>query len=430
MRFVLTSHCCKTGLVLCIIHSIAFSQTRELISVKDAVAIALERNPRVLIALHEIEAADAKILQAGRIPNPEIGLSWNEMPFNFNITEADEQDIGIMQQIEFPTRRSGRIDVAMQDKEIAVLQLERTRTLIAAQVKKAYYSTRLGQEIIESFDEQLRFLKDVQRLLTDRYKAGSANYLDVIRGKVEIARLNNDIVEVRRDLQVRYAQLNLLMGWDADRVVELTDSLFHRSVPVDGDSLMRTLLENSAILKMAQHTMLREDAAVGLATTSYLPDFSLGLFHQRRAEQPPFDANGFTGTTKSGLGIQLGISVPLWFWQEPRGQVQEANALKEIARVNNDQLVRRVKSGILNALSALKSVDSQINVFDKSLLNDAEDILATAIAQYQNNQIDLLNLLDVYRTVRATRVEYARALLNYAVALADLEVAAELPSEE
>lgn len=427
---MLTSRFRKTGLVLCVIHGIASSQTSELLSLKDAVAIALERNPRVLTALQEIEAADAKILQAGRIPNPEVGLSWNETPFNFNLGDADEQDIGLTQQIEFPTRRSGRIDVATQDKEIAVLQLERTKTLIAAQVKKSYYSTRLSKEIIQSFDEQLHLLQDVQRLLTDRYQAGTGNYLDVIRGKVEIARLNNDIVDVTRNLQVRRAQLNLLMGRDAEHTMELTDSLFHGSVPVAGDSLIRTLSEKSAILKIAQRAILRADAAVGLAGTSYLPDFFLGLFHQRRTEQPPFDANRFTGTTKNGLGIQLGISVPLWFWQEPKGQVQEANALREIARVNNENILRRVKSSILNALSAVKSVDSQLNVFDRSLFNDTQDILATGIAQYQNNQIDLLNLLDVYRTVRATRVEYARALLNYAVALADLEVAAELPSEE
>ena len=426
----MTSPYRKTGLVLCIIHSVALSQSREFLSVNDAVAIALEKNPRVLTALQEIETADAKILQAGRIPNPEVGFSWNEVPFNFNIAEADEQDIGITQQIEFPTRRSGRIDVATQDKEIALLQFERAKRLISAQVKKAYYDARLGQEIIESFNEQLRLLQDVQRLLTDRYRAGTANYLDVIRGKVEIARLNNDIVEGRRDFQVRRVQLNLLMGRDADHAMELTDSLFYSPVRVKEDSLIRTLLEKSNALKIAQHNVIREDAAVGLAKASYLPDFSLGLFHQRRAEQPPFDANGFTGTTTSGLGIQFDISLPLWFWQEPKGQVQEANALWEIARVNSDQIARRVRSNILNALSTLKTVDSQITVFDQTLLNDAQDILATAINQYQNNQIDLLNLLDVHRTVRATKVEYARALLNYAVALSDLEVATELPSEE
>jgi cobalt-zinc-cadmium efflux system outer membrane protein len=310
------------------------------------------------------------------------------------------------------------------------MHLERTKTLLAAGVKKAYYGARLGQEIIESLEEQLRLLQDVQRLLTDRYRAGTGGYLDVIRGKVEIARLNNDIAEARHDFQARRSQLNLLMGRDAGNTIRLIDSLFYGPMPAEEDALIRTLLENSAVLKIARHAELRAEAAVRVAKTGYLPDVSLAIFHQRRAEEPPFNANMFNGATTNALGIQLGISIPLWFWQEPQGQVQEANALREIASVNNDQVKRRVKSSILNALSAAKTVESQIRVFDTSLLNDANDILTTGIAQYQNNQIDLLNLLDVYRTVRATRVEYARALFNYAVAVADLEAAAELPLEE
>ncbi|MEK9137193.1 MAG: TolC family protein, partial [Bacteroidota bacterium] len=310
------------------------------------------------------------------------------------------------------------------------LNLERIKTLVAAEAKKTYYETCFSQEIIDGLEEQLHLLQDVQRLLSDRYQAGASNYLDVIRGKVEIARLNNDIAEAKRDLQTRKAQLNLLLGNDADHVLVLTDSLLHSPSFVDEDSLMRTLLEKSSALKIAQRTVFRQEAAVGLAKTSYLPDFSLGIFHQRRAEEPPFNANQFTGTTTNALGIELGISIPLWFWQEPKGQVQEASALRSIAEVNNSHVARRVRASILNAIAAVKVADAQIRVFDESLLNDTRDIVTTGIAQYQNNQIDLLNLLDIYRTARATRVEYARALLNYTVAFTDLEAAGELPFEE
>jgi len=74
--------------------------------------------------------------------------------------------------------------------------------------------------------------------------------------------------------------------------------------------------------------------------------------------------------------------------------------------------------------------ESQVRTFDASLVMDAQDILSTAISQYQRNQIDVLNLIDVYRTYRATSVEYLRALHNYNVAVAELEAAAELPSED
>ena len=182
--------------------------------------------------------------------------------------------------------------MATYDLKISELRLVRIKTLVAAQTKRVYYEARFSQEIIDGLEEQFRLLQDVQQLLNDRYRAGASNYLDVIRGKVEIARLNNDIAEAKRGLQVRRTQLNLLLGNDADHTLVLTDSLLHGPSFVDEDSLMRTFLEKSSALKIAQRTVFRQEAAVGLATTSYLPDFSLGVFHQRRAEEPPFTDGG------------------------------------------------------------------------------------------------------------------------------------------
>ncbi len=68
-------------------------------------------------------------------------------------------------------------------------------------------------------------------------------------------------------------------------------------------------------------------------------------------------------------------------------------------------------------------------MFDELLLEDTKDVVATSFDSYRNNQIDLLNLLDVYRTARDTRLEYARALMSHSVALAELEAAGELPFE-
>lgn len=402
----------------------------EKVSLHQAIALAMEHNPDVLRARKEIDAASGRILQAGRIPNPELEVSWNETPTNFNIADADERDIGIRQQIEFPGKRGNRIDVATHEKSIAEFALERTKTIVTAQVKSAYYGLLLSQEVVRSLQEQVILFKDLQELLTSRYQSGQANYLDVVRVKVEIARLNNDLAEALRERRLRTSQLTLMIGLSADQPFEASDSLSYTPLSVERDSVVNQLLSRSGTLKIAQRSVARQQSYLSLAKTSYLPDFSLGLFHQRRAEEPPFDANRFMGTTTSSLGIQLGISIPLWFWQEPKGQVEEAAALVEIASLTYTSIERRVRANVSNAFDLVKVMETQLKVFDETLLIDSRDILSTAVAQYQNNQIDVLNLFDVYRTYRATKVEYARALYNYAAAMANLEAAAEVPTEE
>lgn len=388
----------------------------------------MEKNPDVLRTLKQVEASSGRVLQAGRIPNPELEFSWNETPTNFNIAGADEKDVGMRQLIEFPTKRGNRIAAATHEKSIAEFAVERTRTLVAAQVKSAYYSLLLSQEILKSLEEQITLFKELRELLTSRYQAGQSNYLDVVRVKVELAGLNNVLAEAQREIRFRKSQLNVTIGRDTDHQFEVADTLSFNPLPIERESVVRQLLEKSATLRIARRAIERQQSLLSLAKSGYLPDFSLGLFHQRRAEEPPFDANGFSGTTTSSLGIQLGISIPLWFWQEPKGQVQEAGALVEIASLSYTSTERRVRANVLSAYDQVKVLESQLRVFNETLLADSRDILATAIQQYQNNQIDILNLFDVYRTYRATKVEYARTMYNYAVAVATLEASAELPS--
>jgi outer membrane protein, heavy metal efflux system len=408
---------------------VAAAQPTDKLSLTEALATALHNNPDVLRAQLEITTSDGRILQAGSIPNPEFELGLSEVPTSFNVREAGEWEFGIRQSIEFPTKRSHRIDVAVLDRELAELHLERTKTLVTAHVKKAYYGVLFSQEIVRGLEGQLNLLKDFQQLVQSRFAAAASNYLDVVRSKVETARTTNDLTDVRRETQLRETQLNLLLGRSSDASLQLSDSLAYSPLVMNNDSLVDQLQKRSAAFMIVQKTVARQQSVLCLAGTRYLPDFSIGVSHQRSAEQPPFNANSFTGVTTNSLGIQVGISVPLWFWQEPRGQVREAEALVEIARVSVAATERSIRANIVNALRAVNDAETQLQVFDRSLLTDANDILKTGIDQYRNNQIDVLNLVDIYRTYRATRVEYLRALTNSLVARADLDAASELMTE-
>jgi outer membrane protein, heavy metal efflux system len=420
----MTTPILRVGCALLFFSTLAYTQPADRLTVDQAIALALSHNEQILTAQKEDDAAEGRILQAGRIPNPDFGISW-QFPADFALGNADERVLSISQQIEFPTKRSSRVDVATYDKEITSLLIDRARTLISARVRIAYYSALLGQEIVRSLEGQLSLLRDFQQLVTSRFQAGASSYLDVVRSKVEVARTGNDLTDARRELLLRTAQLNLLLGREGDRAVILADTLVAQTIPLNQDSVVTRLMERSAALRAARRMLDRQQSAINAAKAAYYPDLTVGFSALRQSEQAPFNANNFTGVTTNSYGIQLGLSVPLWFWQEQRGQVREAEALSHIAMVRAGATERRVRSSILHALRTVAVLDTQLQVFDSSLMGDARDILATGIAQYRNNSIDVLNLVDIYRTYRATNVEYARTVTNYYSALADLDAAGE-----
>jgi outer membrane protein TolC len=402
------------GLLLIFHSSAAPGQGAARLSLQDAVRKAVENHPGMLKGRQAVEAARARVLQEGRIPNPEIGVTWGEIPPGFDPGKAAERDFTFTQPLEFPTKRSGRVNVAEADAGIAELQLRREQLLVSARVKRAYYDRLLSDAVVAGLREQITLLTDFRDLLIGRYRSGANSYLDVVRTKVEITRLKNDLVEASRQNRAGSAQLNLLLGMDPQTVVTLTDTLAAGPMPGGADSLVSALLDGSSLLQVNQNTVARQEANLSLARSGYLPDLALGIAHQSRGDE------------RNLWGLELAVSVPLWFWQEPKGKVEEADAALAIARMQEAASRQRVRGNILSALDLAASAYSRLKVFEESLLTDSQDILTTSITSYRNNQLDVLNVLDVYRTYRATRLEYLRALHRYAVALAELEVSAEI----
>jgi outer membrane protein TolC len=402
------------------------AQTDAELSLADALRIALQNSPSVLIAQKEADAARARVLQAEAIPNLEFGVSWSETPSDFSLADADERSIGFTQPFEFPGKRKARGQVAGHEARIAEDNLDRARLLVTAVVKQSYYRAVLNQKLVSNFESISDLLRQFQEMATVRYQAQSVPLLEVLRAKVELAKVNNQLTEVRREFENSKADLNRLLGRSGATPIVLTDDLFYEPFEKSVEEVVEELRSVRPSLRIAESFVERNHAATRLAKKGYLPDFSFGLFNQSLKEQPPFNANQFTGSRENNnWTIDLGLSFPLWFWKRPRGEVREAQAVLSTSLVQRDAVERNVTTAIENAYRVVKASEAQVRVFEGSLLRDIEDELHAGITLYRNDQIDALNLIDIYRTYTETKAEYFRALYNFNVALADLEAAGE-----
>jgi len=402
------------------------SDAQENITLQQAVALALANNPQVLAAQKKVEVAQARILQAEAFPDLVFGASWEEIPSNFDVTKAGERNIGLVQPLEFPGKRGARGQVAKIETQFFEENLQRARLLISAEVKRAYYQTWLNQKSAANFEAIADLLQQFRETATVRYQAQKAPFLEVLRAKTELAKINNELIAARREAQNALAELNRLLGRPGSTPLALADDFSYQPFDKTLDVVINEIRQTSAAQRMAAALVERGRAQIRLAQKSYLPDFAVGLFNQKRDGQPPFTPENPFGNTESGLwGIEVGVSIPLWFWKGPRGAAQEAHAAFGLAQIQYDAIERNIITAIENAYRSVKAAEEQVRLFEESLLRDMEDELRTGIAHYQTDQIDVLNLIDIYRTYTETKAEYYRALFNYHVALADLEAAGE-----
>jgi len=378
------------------------------LSLEEAIALALKHNPDILMAQKELEAARGRRLELGALPDPNLIFSQEGLSAS---PEKGEQEItlGVEQLIEFPGKRALRRETAAYEESIFTSELESLELVVVADVKKTFYRAACSQMAIAKMEELLEILKQYQEMAAIRFQAGQVSSLDVLRGRLESLRIRGELIELRRKHRKDLAALNLILGEDPDEPYWLTADLDFRPLEKDLPTLRREV-EARPSLQAASLRVEQSRASLRLAQKSALPDFTVGLY--------------YPSLRTSGWGFSVGASIPLWR-DRRKGQILQAEAASAAASTALEARRRRILTLMSSAYTDVRAAEERLALFEKSLLGEVETMLELGISQYQYGQIDSLNLFDIYKFYKTTKLEYLEALLTHKVVLAELETAGE-----
>jgi outer membrane protein, heavy metal efflux system len=390
----------------------AFAQEARL-TLDQAVDIAMNQNPEILLAEKRTMETRGQRLQMGALPDPEVVFSDEGLGFRKKSSAGLEKEVslGIQQNLEFPGKRSLRNRIGRFGEAQAAVELERTRLLVSSAVKRIYYRVVLSQRIVETLEKNSALLDQLIENLLAKYQAGSALYVDVLRARAEKARLQNQMIEEKREGSLTRTELNLLLGRKGDHPIELMTGMAYSNVDEDLRKLNEKTIVLRTSMKITTIKRLQAETGLKLAKMNPLPNFSLGLFSPSLRTQ--------------AWGFSIGISAPLYGWKKQKGEVIEAQAVHDMALIRAQQTERRVLSHIESSVTRVRAAAEQVQIYEHQLLQEMEDELNISFTHYQYGRIEFFNLLDLYRTYTATRLDHLKSLYNYFVSLADLEVAGE-----
>jgi cobalt-zinc-cadmium efflux system outer membrane protein len=384
----------------------------EGLTLEQAVKIALQRNPEILLAQKAMVTATGKRLQMEAISDPDIVFRDEGLSLKKNASEGEgkEYSFGIEQGLEFPGKRALRGEIGRFGEDLAALALDKARLLLSARVKKAYYKAVLSRRTLESLENASSLLDQFIENILVKYRTGGASYSDVLRAKVEKARIRNQIIAEQKEGATVRAELNLLLGRKGDEFMLLMTDLAYLPLDKDLPTLKDEARTTSPTLKIVTSKRRQSETGLKLAFKSRLPDFLLGLY--------------FPSLRTGSWGFSVGLTVPLWRTRQ-KGEIMEADAANDIALISAEKEERRIMARLETAYSSVRAAEEQLKIFEQQLLKDIEDDVKLGISQYQYGKIEFFNLLDLYRTYAATQLEHLKSLYLYLISLADLEVAGE-----
>jgi cobalt-zinc-cadmium efflux system outer membrane protein len=384
------------------------------LSLSQAVALALERNPDCIAARASADASRARIWSGIAPPPPSLAFTYDFIPAGSGIASYGERAVVLTQSFDFPSTTVLRGSALSSEADAADGDMDITALTVTLHVTRAYFTVLARTEKLRLAIAHAEIARDVAEKARIRANVGEASDLERLSARIQEVQATGAVENAKNDLTLSAGELRLLLGQSAVRSEEfpvLTDTLGHRHGTFDTDRLIAGALQSHPLLKRARAQ--RDVASTGraLAWSSFLPSFTLSYAQQVQG-------------TMSGLyGVSLGVSLPIWFLFDQRGQIQEANARYTAVSSGLTGQEDAVAHNIRNAYLDLTNAEREVHLYAEELLPQSEEIFRVAETSYQAGDIPYTEYLQARQTLIGARVGFVEALLRHNTAFAQLEYA-------
>ncbi len=381
------------------------------ISLNDAIEIGLKNNPEIKSAQEKILAAKGRFWSGIFLPSPEISVRYEWIPRDKNLKSFGELTQEINQSFEFPANYFLKGRKLSNEEEIAYYRFKQTELIITSQIKSAYYNVLAKKEQLKIAEENLSIAEDFFKKAEIRYNVGEGTNLERLTAKVQFTEAKNNLEVVRNELKTAIAELNFALGYgrQSEEIFTLKDNLVFKEYNFSFDELFSLSSYANPKIKIAELNLSSSYIDKKLAWSSILPIFNLSYFKQAR--------DGDRGY----YGASFGISVPLWFMFQQRGQIQEASANVNIAESELQLAKNEVYLRLKSAFNEYENDLKQVKLYLNDILPQSEEIFRVAAKSYEAGEITYLEYLQAKQTLITSKNNYIKALLKYYLSLFALE---------
>jgi cobalt-zinc-cadmium efflux system outer membrane protein len=381
----------------------------EALTLRQAAALALKKSPELAMYSAEMRAAEARVVQAGLRPNPELSLELEDFAGSGDLSGARELQttLQLSQVIELGGKRAGRREVASSARELTGSEYELKRVEVLADVTAKFIIVAGEQEHLKLAREALTAAESALKSVQERIAAGKTSALEEKKAAIAVARARIEEEHAEHELAAARKQLAATWGSTEPAFTSATAELFVvRELPGFA-AVAGRIAKSPEVARWATEKRLRESEA-RLARTKRASDVTVSI-GARRAEGP------------DAFGLVAGVSVPLPFFDRGQGAVAESRALVDKSESGRRAAESRLHATLFAIYQELSHAAMEVGVMRREILPQADESLRMADDGYRQGRFSYLELLDAQRTVLEVKEEYLAAAVTYHKLVAEIE---------
>lgn len=405
--------------------------------VDSLVARAIAANPQLESARERVRAAEARVGPAAARPDPMLMAGIQNVPLadpGFREMMTMKM-LGISQVLPAPGKLAAARRVA--EREVDALRAEAAGDSleVARDVKAAYYDVAYVDRALVTAGRTRDVLVDLVEVAESRLQVGLSGQADVLRARVEAARLGDQASALHEERRMALARLNAALNQPSDQAltgapvpdvvvraaVGETPSAISFVSPTLGSraagsplpsvgALQELALRHSPILAAQRALIAAQAARAELARLERRPDVSVSVQYGQR--------DGFSDMVSAVVSVPLPVQ---------RGTRQDALALaarRDLAALDAAREQRRneIRAEVARMHAQLERARTRLALTVKAILPQSRAALESAIAAYQAGRTDFITVLEAQAALFNTENGYHEALSDFARTLAELEL--------
>ena len=357
-----------------------------------------QNNLQLLAEQYSINIADADILQAKIWELPQMSGYINAYnPQDKRVLDAGRaKGFEVTQLIYMGGKKKNEIAFAKSNKELAQLQFSQLLVELRTQLHTNYYNLYYEKLKLENTNKQLGYMNDLLKAYKVQSAKGNVSLKDEVRLQSIVIQLNNDKVNINKNLLEFEQNLKVLTGITENIEPEISDEeakLVLTAQPFgDDEELKRKALENNAdylfILKLIDNSKLYAQWQKSLN----VPDLNVGAEYDQAS-----------GTFNNEINLKVGIPIPLW--KSNKGNVEKANYAIKQNQKNAEFQKLNLETKVQSAFQIWKTQYDQLAEIKSTDLSNLDLVYDGMLKNFRNGNISLIEFTDFMESYRQTALQ-------------------------
>lgn len=411
------------SILLIVFSEVSFTQNNEL-NLDSLISEALRNNPQLKALRSKVMAAESKVGQVSAWEAPQIGVEFFNTPiqsFPNPFKDQMEYDYFIEQMFPFPgkignMKKAAENNALMTNQEYYALEKNIIRDL-----ENSYYELFFIQKKIEINKENQELMKQFVEIAARQYEVGIGKQPDIIRAQTELSTLINEGINLQKEKTDAKTMINVLLNRKANSTLGNVPEINDTVPELTYEKVSQLAFENRPELKGMQFNIEMNKSELAFSKKEYYPDLMVRLMYKN-----------MTHTSNDFWSAMFGVNVPFAFWSKNKfsKKVEENEANIKKAEEDYNSMKNMIAYEVQNALVKLETNRNLKDLSKNTIIPQAQQTLQSTIAAYQNGKTEFLMVLDAYKMLFMSRLDYYMYLINYMQAKAQLEQAVGLNLNE